>query len=157
VPRQIPKMGPTFPLLALGLVLGLVGGAWADVAKWDSARTTEIATNLEQATASLYEAIYHQPTAAGPGAAQWHEMRDTVRRMRMEAKHLSDELMKGKDQAHTRGAWRQMTEWLRDIEEASRQTMLGNEVLTKLSAVEDLLRQLAPYYDSDWDKGSAGK
>jgi hypothetical protein len=156
---NISSVGAGLGSLMLGLCLlpCLVGDARAAVAAWDQDRTTEIASGLPDAAQALYEAIYDQPAPPGPGRANWHQLRDTVRRIRMEARHLADELMKGRDRDQTRGAWRQMMEWLRDVEEASRGVMLGDDVMTKLAAVEDLLRQLAPYYDPDWDAKGKSK
>jgi hypothetical protein len=138
------------------LFCGLASGnALADhhVAKWDQAQVTAIAAKLPKATEALYTALYQEgQTTAMPGAFgagdDYHEFKDKVRLMHSESMHLASELKKGLGQNETKHAFQRIAELNRDAAEAGRAQFTENPVIAKFSAVEDLIRQLGPYYGS---------
>lgn len=134
------------------------GNALADhheteAAAWDQAQVTAIAAKLPKATEALYTALYQEgQTTVMPGAFgagdDYHEFKDKVRLMHSESMHLVAELKKGEGQKETKHAFQRIAELNRDAAEAARMQFTENPVITKFSAVQDLIRQLDPYYGS---------
>jgi hypothetical protein len=140
-------------LIALSLALAAVPAA-AELAKWDQAKVTALATQLVKATDALYTTVYKEPGFAGTGAGieqGSYDLRHTVRRVGEEARHLDAELKAGKGHDATVGAWKHMMELVRDTGVESGRTFMAEDVQKGMAAVKDLLRQLAPYYDPKWD------
>jgi hypothetical protein len=131
--------------------------AWAGVvgaeepATWDQANVASIAAKLPDVTEKLYTAVYQQgqtsmmPGAAGGGDA-YHEFKDKVRLMHSESMHLAKALEKGEGRDATKHAFQRISELNRDAAEAGREQFTSNPVVGDFAAVEDLIRQLNPYY-----------
>ena len=140
-------------LIALCFALAAVPAA-AELAKWDQAKVTALATQLVKATDALYTTVYKEPGFAGTGAGieqGSYDLRHTVRRVGEEARHLDAELKAGKGHAATVGAWKQMMQLVRDARVNFRESFTPGDLEKRMAAVEDLLRQLTPYYDPKWD------
>lgn len=143
-------------ILSAALLCGLAPGrARADhhAVEWDQAQVTAIAAKLPMATEALYTALFREgQTALMPGAFgagdDYHEFKDKVRLMRSESMHLASELKKGLGRDETKHAFQRIAELNRDAAEAGREQFTTNPELAKFSAVEDLIRQLDPYYGS---------
>ena len=143
-------------LVATTLVLPWVlpaDSAAEEPAKWDQARVTAIAAKLPEATEQLYTVLYEEgqtglsPGAMGAGDA-YHGFRDTVRLLHSESMHLADRLKQGDGRDQTLHAFERIGELNRDAAEFGRAQFTTNPVVGKFSEVEDLIRQLAPYYGS---------
>lgn len=119
----------------------------AKLATWDQARVSAIAQKLAAETEKLYTAYYKQPLPGGFGGPDSHEFKDTVRLMHTESRHFAGELEKGEGRDKTRPVFKRLNELKRDAEEYGREIFMANPSLNQFSAVEDLLRQLAPYYE----------
>jgi hypothetical protein len=137
------------------VLCGLVSGnALADQhGAWDQAQVTAIAAKLPEATEALYTALYSEgQTAVMPGAFgagdDYHEFKDKVRLMHSESMHLVSQLKKGLGRDETKHAFQRIAELNRDAAEAGRAQFTEDSVVEKFSAVEDLIRQLDPYYGS---------
>jgi hypothetical protein len=140
-------------LIALSLAMAAVPAA-AELAKWDQAKVTALATQLVKATDALYTTVYQEQGFAGTmgGPAQGsYDMRHTLRRVGEEARHLDAELKAGRGHDPTVGAWKHMMELVRDVRVDARESFSAGDLDKRMAAVEDLLRQLAPYYDPKWD------
>ena len=143
------------PLLSCFVVvtaLGLFAGkTLAEPAAWDQSRVTEIASQLPAATEALYMGLFEEgQTTVMPGAFgsgdDYHEFKDKVRLMHSESMHLADELKKGEGRDQTKHAYMRIAELNRDAAEAARMQFEEDPVIARFSAVEDVLRQLQPYY-----------
>jgi hypothetical protein len=144
--------------IALSFALAAMPAA-AELAKWDQGRVTTLATQLVKATDALYTTVYDDQGLTGgamaSGGASLYDLRHTLRRVGEEAHHLDAELKAGKGHDATVGAWKQMMQLVRDARVNFRESFTPGDLETRMAAVEDLLRQLAPYYDpkSDAKKG----
>ena len=139
-------------VLAFGVAVGLAaGGAEAQTpppAKWDQARVTDIAIKLSDATKALYVAALKAPDRPiGAARKAQYTAREDVREMNNIARRLAAQLKDGKGRDETEGAYQRLQLKRRDAEEAGRRLDLSQEALEKIAPVQDLLRQLAPYYE----------
>ena len=138
--------------LCLGAALALGACASsapeAPLAPWDQGRVTTTAQKLVPATDALYVTYYKQPIGGGTGSG--HEFRDTIRLMRTEARHFSDQLAAGKGHDATRSVYFRIKELNDDALMYGRRLFEVNSTLGQFATVEDLLAQLAPYYDHHW-------
>ena len=121
---------------------------------WDQARVSEIAQNLADAVDALYRQEYKSPSSGGMPSAlgagdAHHEFMDTLRRVHQETRHLADELKEGAGHRATWGSIRHINMLNHDLQEFGKQVDLQNDVLNHYAKVEDLMRQLAPYYGLD--------
>lgn len=117
-------------------------------AKWDQDRVSAIADQLPGATESLYTALYKESAVLGPrgGDTEYYEFRDRVRLMHTEARHFAGALDKGEGRKETFHSFERLGELNRDSIVYARRQFAVDPVLEKFAAVEDLLRQLHPYY-----------
>jgi hypothetical protein len=141
--------------LAAGFVLPWVATAahHEKPPAWDQARVAEIAAKLPETTERLYTAAYEQGAGGlqmGPGDSH-HEFRDNARLLHSESMHLAAALKKGGGRDETKHAFQRIAEINRDLIEFGRRTFQTNPILNEFAAVEDLIRQLAPYYSAHVD------
>jgi hypothetical protein len=120
----------------------------AELATWDQARVSAIAQKLAKATEKLYATFYKQPLPGMfGGGPDPHQFKDTVRLMHSESLHFAGELEKGEGRDKTLPVFKRLKELNDDAQEYGREIFLANPSLNRFSGVQDLLRQLAPYYD----------
>jgi hypothetical protein len=101
------------------------------------------------ATDTLYTTYYKQPLG-GSASADGHNFKDTLRLMRLESRHFADELAAGKSFHATRPVYFRIKELNDDASMYGQRTFELDPTLNQFAAVEDLVRQLAPYYDPHW-------
>ena len=141
----------TWTLLGIAFALGACASSTPEVAlaTWDQDRVAAIAQKLVPATEALYTTYYEQPlNTSGTGGG--HEFKDTIRLMRLESKHFADELAAGKGHDATRSVYFRIKELNDDAVMYGRRLFEVDSTLNQFAAVEDLVRQLAPYYDHHW-------
>lgn len=142
--------------LAMGIAaLGLLASvaAHAELAAWDQARVTDLAGQLSKAADDAYTVLYKEPSmGGGMGGGGGSDMPGTMRRIQEEARSLSGHLEKGADQHKTSGMYKNIMEMVRDLRVDAQEAFETNAVTTALAKVQDVLSQLAPYYDKNWDK-----
>ncbi|MCG8591602.1 MAG: hypothetical protein MJE66_20080 [Proteobacteria bacterium] len=140
---------PTARWLALFAALALlpVSTAWAE-ANWNQERVTAIAVELAQSVKELRANARKNPDApiGGPRRAQ-HAAREDLRLMENSSKHLVAQLEKGDGREETRAIYKRLQSLRRDAEENGRKARIPDDTLGKITATQDLLRRLAPYYE----------
>jgi hypothetical protein len=71
-----------------------------------------------------------------------------IRRIKLEARHLSGELEKGQGRDETLPIYEHLMTMVRDAREKAQKTFMPQPLLDKAAAAGDVLRRLAPYYDA---------
>jgi hypothetical protein len=121
----------------------------ATPASWDQERVTELAAELTDEVDRLYDVTYKAlPSSgmAGSQSRQRHELQDTLRLLRSEARHLHARLAKGDGREQTRPVYRRIKELRRDAAEEARMLFLPNDVTTAMDEARDVWMRMHPYY-----------
>lgn len=136
--------------LALGaLVSGAAVPAHAELQKWDAAKVTALAGQLQTATRDLYDTFYKQPKVGAGQSRPYYRLKQDVRHLRSEAKALAAALEQGAGQAETLPIYEDLMQVVRRAREEAQHVFTTRDVEEKASAVRALLNQLSPYYDPD--------
>lgn len=139
---------------AVGALVALLVSsvARAELAAWDQAKVAGLAKELVAASESLYDTFYKQPTQnIGSGqAAAFQRLKQKVRRIKTEARQLSDDLAKGDGREETTPSYEDLMQTVRDAREEARGVFSGQDVVAKATAARDVLNQLGPYYDPNF-------
>ena len=124
--------------------------AVADLAPWDQGRATAIAKQLADASDAFDQAVQKQPgmDQVGSGSAgEGSELVQNSRMLREQSRALAGHLEKGKGRDETRNYWRSLKEVSDDAAENAQRAELDEPTMDAWAKVQDLMRQLAPYYD----------
>ena len=134
-------------LLSLALVALLATPAAAELAQWDQARVTELATQLASACNAFEQAVRENPdTTGGTGDAAFGAQ-ENARELHAQSEALAAHLRDGKSHDQTRNMYRSLKEVVDDTEQNTQRAPLDQPVMDAWAKVADLLRQIAPYYD----------
>lgn len=139
----------TILALALGVLCAGFGAARADVREWDPERVKSLAEQLQVATNALYDAFYKQPI---PGVAQnkvYYRLKQDIRTLRTDTRHLSDALAHGAGRDETLPIWQDLTQAVQSAIDHAASVFTTRDVDQKARAAAAILDQLAPYYDPD--------
>jgi hypothetical protein len=152
-----PKMTPAVRPLARPVFLAALALAFttaprpaaAQTAEWDQAKVTELAGQLSKATVELYDTFYKQPVpnVASGQARAYQKLKGQVRRIKTEARELSDSLGKGEGRVETQGNFDFLMQVVRAAEDNARQVFSTQQVREKADAARAVLAQIAPYYE----------
>ena len=136
-------------LLVLALVVWVPSASFAELAKWDQERVTALAAELAEACGALYDTFVKEPQSTiGSGQARdYYRLRQVVRRLRSEARHLSSSLGNGEGYDQTLPIYESLMVTVRDARELAQRTFTSAFVLDKATAARDVLQRIAPYYD----------
>jgi len=152
----VVSMGKRRWLAALVASLFLVGmgghPARADVVAWDQAKVREIAAQLVRSTQDLYDTFYMEPVAA-VGSVQfgdYYRLKHVIRSMKTEAAELAEELGRGSGRDETLPSYESLMELVRKGRELAARNPATESLKQKASNVRQLLNQLGPYYDPDF-------
>jgi hypothetical protein len=145
--RSLHKIVPV--VLVLAFAAWVPGASFAELAKWDQERVTALGADLEEACDALYDTFLKEPQKSrGSGqATDYYRLRQIVRRIKTEARHLSSSLAKGEGYDETLPIYEHLMTMVRDAREIAKRTFTSNYVLDKAAVTGDLLRRIAPYYD----------
>ena len=151
-----PTCTTTTLFRALGLVCGLVLAAEIAVAEsheapkvdWDRAKVTAIAESLAIHADALYDTFYKAPDATfGTGQARaFYDLKNRLRRLRIEARHLTSELSDGKGEVETWPTYTHMGQLFTDARILARKIFVWKQLKTAAGKVRDDLNTLAPFY-----------
>jgi hypothetical protein len=138
------------PVLAATFVLASASLARAQTTPWDQAKVTALADQLSTATGELYDAFYKQPVpnVASGQARAYQKLKGQVRRIKTEARELSDSLGKGEGRVETQGNFDFLMQVVRAAEDNARKTFNTEPVHEKANAARAVLAQLGPYYEA---------
>jgi hypothetical protein len=144
---SLHKIGPA--VLVLAFAVWVPSASFAELAEWDQERVTALGTELATACGALYDTFLKEPVSTiGSGQAKdYHRLRQVVRRIRGDARHLSSALAKGEGYDQTLPVYENLMVMVRDAREVAKRTFTSNYVLDKAAAAGDVLRRIAPYYD----------
>jgi hypothetical protein len=137
----------------VALVLGLgfsAPGAHAELAAWDQAKVTGIAKQLVTATSDLYDSFYRQPPPA-VGQKEFYRLKQLIRVMKTEARELANDLAKGEGRDPTEPSYKTLMEMVNSARELGARIFATEDLKQKATGVRELLNQLGPYYDPDFE------
>ena len=136
-------------LLVFAVTLWLPSSSFAELAKWDQERVTALGAELEEACGALYDTFLKEPESTiGSGQRKdFYRLRQVIRRVKGESKHLSSSLANGEGYDQTLPVYENLMTMVRDAREISQRTFTSNFVADKAAAAGDVLRRIAPYYD----------
>lgn len=132
-------------VLVVGLGLVAPSLSLAEASAWDQAEVTKIAAELVPAV----EAAYHELESrqiADRSPRQYYRLRETVRRIRSEARRLANGLAKGEGHDQTLPVYEQLALQVRDAQEIARRIFVASPLHDKFAAAGVLLDRLAPFY-----------
>ena len=120
------------------------------LAEWDQARVTAIAEELAKDIDALYQEFYNQPPSTiGSGQANaFYRLKQLMRRVRTEGRHLAAALKDGKGHDETLPVYEHLMELVRDARVEVQRQFTSEQLLDKAAAAGDALRRLEPYYDA---------
>lgn len=119
------------------------------LAEWDQQRVTTLAANLAEAVGALYDEFYNQPGTAGTGQSGAHyRLKQLLRRVKTEARHLAAAVKDGKGHEETLPIYEHLMEIVRDARIEVQKQFTSGPLLDKAAAVGDALLQIGPYYDA---------
>lgn len=135
--------------LALGAVLIAATPSAADLAKWDQAAVTGIAKQLPAATERVQTALRDEPaqTIGSGDAGTSFGLQQNARRLHEQGMALAKHLEAGKGYEETRNLYRSFKEIWDDTMVNAQRSELPEPTMDAFAKVDDLVRQLAPYYD----------
>src|SRR5688572_74286 len=81
--------------MALGLLCVGFGAASAEVEEWDQEKVETLAEQLRVATKELYDTFCKQPVLGVAQNKLYYRLKQDIRSLRSEARHLSDALAQG--------------------------------------------------------------
>jgi len=141
-------------LIALiALLAAPVGAVEAELKTWDQADVTALVKQLQEEAGKVYDALYREmdiSTHAGGGTAyDYHNLKDSLRVFKHEARHLASELEKGKGYDETRPVAERLFGLVDDMNESAMRIYIEHSMLEKIRAARAVLEKLAPYYGQE--------
>jgi hypothetical protein len=127
-------------------------GVRAELRAWDQAKVTELAKQLEAATAALSDTMRRQPPPT-LGSAQrkpFFKLSQEVRFLRREARTMSRALQRGADLDETQPSFDSLMQTVRSASDIARRTFTTADIQKQADAARDVLNQLAPFYDPNF-------
>ncbi|RIL04752.1 MAG: hypothetical protein DCC71_12950 [Proteobacteria bacterium] len=125
--------------------------ARADLAAWDQAQVGAIARKLATASDELRDTFQKAPppTAGSGQTREYHELKQDVRRVQMEARELAASLERGAGRDETLPIYESLMQLVRSARVTAGHVFTTQDVQQKASAAREALNQLSPYYDPD--------
>jgi hypothetical protein len=124
----------------------------AELTVWDQAQVMEVAKELVTATEALYETFIRQPppNVASMQAHAYYELKQFVRLLRIEARHLARSLENGEGREPTLPVYRNLMQLARSARDDAGRVFVARDVGERAAAVRGVLNKLGPYYDPDF-------
>jgi hypothetical protein len=141
--------------LAVALSIAVFGAASAgaqsrpegEPVKWDQARVTQYAVELNAAVKDAVLAVRKSPTQTALQQRNvWYDLKETLRLLENTTGHLQSELQNGASADETRATFDRIDTLRRDAEEAGRKSMIPAPVLDALVKAGAIHNQMRPYY-----------
>ena len=134
--------------IVLSLAFALAAASSSGAAEWNQEEVTAVAQQLQVATTELYDSFYKQPTQGiGSGQARaYQELKQQLRRVRQESRHLASSLTKGEAHDETLPIYRNLMEEVRDAQENARRVFSTGPVIEKANTTREALEKLSTYY-----------
>ena len=153
--ESIQRLRRTTAFVAALAFLLLPTAAFAELAKWDQARVTQIAEEFADAIKDLRREMQAAPPMTDPARQRaLYVALDDIRIMSNTATLLANKLKAGEGREETFAAWRRLDLLRRDFEENSRKAMIEDAIMEKILTAGELLIRFTPYYSDEG--GAAG-
>lgn len=115
--------------------------------KWDQARVTKYAVDLNAAVGEAVQAMRKSPVQYQPGQRiVWFELKEDLRLIANSAQHLQSELQAGEGADETRATFDRIESLRRQAEEHGRKSMIPDPVMDALVKAGAVHNQMKPYY-----------
>ena len=115
--------------------------------KWDQARVTQLAKDLNKAVNEAMHAVRKSPTQQQISQRQsWYDMRESLRLLDNTTGHLQSELQKGASREETLSIFNRIESLRKDAEETGRKSMIESTVMDALVKAGAIHNQMRPYY-----------
>jgi hypothetical protein len=115
--------------------------------KWDQARVTQLAKDLNKAVNEAVHAVRKSPTQQQISQRQsWYDLRESLRLLDNTTGHLQSELQKGAGREETLSIFNRIESLRKDAEETGRKSMIENTVMDALVKAGAIHNQMRPYY-----------
>jgi len=141
--------------LALGMaVSGLLAAGAARAAepaekpvKWDQARVTAYAVQLNDAVVQAVQAMRENPLQIAPAQRNsWYDLKEDLRLIENSTGHLQSELQNGSGADETRATFDRIENLRHDAEEIGRRSEIPATVLDALVKAGSIHNLMMPYY-----------
>lgn len=153
--RAHRRVGCRNAWFAVVLSVAVFGAASADAqsrpdgepVKWDQARVTKYAVDLNAAVKQAVDAVRKSPTQATIQQRKvWYDLRETLRLLENTSGHLQSELQGGAGADETRATFDRIDNLRRDAESTGRSSLIPAPVLDALVEAGAIHNQMRPYY-----------
>jgi hypothetical protein len=115
--------------------------------KWDQARVTQSAVDLNLAVKEAVLQVRKSPTQLAVQQRQvWYDLKESLRLLENSTGHLQTELQKGASAEETRATFDRIESLRRDAEETGRKSMIPAPVMDALVKAGAIHNQMRPYY-----------
>jgi hypothetical protein len=115
--------------------------------KWDQARVTQYAVDLDTRVRDAYDQMIKSPTQITPQQRTvWFELKEDLRLLQNSSAHLKAELQEGKGVDETRATFDRIDMLRRNAEEHGRSALIPAPVLDALVSAGAVHNQMKPYY-----------
>ena len=119
----------------------------AEPVKWDQARVTQYAVQLNAAVGEAIQAMRKSPLQTTAGQRNtWYDLKEDLRLIENTSSHLQAELQAGAGADETRASFDRIASLRRDAEEHGRKSMIPAPVLDALTKAGSVHRLMLPYY-----------
>lgn len=116
---------------------------------WDAAKMTTLTGELSKQVRALRNAFRQSPNYANdqnPNRLSAQAMADTLKSLDQSCASLAKRVAKGEDADQTRGLARSIGTLLNDVDQHSRQLMIGEWTQEKARPAMETINAIAPYY-----------
>ncbi len=151
--HSMPRRAGRLAVVALSIAVFGAASAGAQIrpaggdVKWDQARVTQYATELNKAIADAELQVRKSPTQTSLQQRQtWYDLRETLRLLENSSGRLQSELQKGASAEETRSTFDRIDSLRRDAEATGRKSMIPEPVLESLVKAGAIHNQMRPYY-----------
>jgi len=115
--------------------------------KWDQARVTQYAVDLNVAVKEAVQQVRKSPTQVTVQQRQvWYDLKESLRLLENSTGHLQSELQNGASAEETRATFDRIESLRRDAEATGRKSMIPAPVLDALVEAGAIHNQMRPYY-----------
>jgi hypothetical protein len=146
--RPFRPLPARLPIALLILVaLALIGADDEAVDSWNQEKAAAAATELAASLDGLRDALRNEPSPGiGSSERPRHELKDRLRLMENESKHLAAELKDGQGRDATYPVFQRINSIRRDAVEDAQRMYLQQPVRDKIESARGPLEKLAGYY-----------
>lgn len=130
-----------------GAPVGAQGRPTGEPVKWDQARVTQYAVDLNLAVKDAVLQVRKSPTQVAVQQRQvWYDLKESLRLLENSTGHLQTELQNGASADETRATFDRIESLRHDAEESGRKSMIPAPVMDALVKAGAIHNQMRPYY-----------